>query len=133
MHLPPDCESTDELVPQRLGLRDGAQTPRGHLLGVQLDGALGEVEALLHHGGQLADAPALLSEHVLGGCSVGDHSIYVAEFHNLKDMKVSAGRNVATVQMCSDTNSSAKKSAYIAKLYHIDLMMASCFTLFNFY
>merc|ERR1719251_774127 len=61
----PHCESTDELVPQRLGLRDSAQTPRGHLLGVQLDGALGEVEALLHHGGQLADAPALLSEHVL--------------------------------------------------------------------
>ena len=51
IHLPPDSESTDELVPQRLCLSDGAESPRGHLLGVQLDGALGEIEALLHHGG----------------------------------------------------------------------------------
>ena len=73
IHLPPDSESTDELVPQRLCLSDGAESPRGHLLGVQLDGALGEIEALLHHGGQLADAPALLTEHVLrsGGSSRG--------------------------------------------------------------
>ena len=83
LHLPPDCESTDELVPQRLGLRDGAQAPRGHLLGVQLDGALGEVEALLHHGGQLADSPALLAEHVLSGIRGWGQSNDVA-FHDLK-------------------------------------------------
>ena len=65
IHLPPDCETTDELVPQRLGLGDGAQPPGGHLLGVELYGSLGEVEALLHDGRELADAPALLAEHVL--------------------------------------------------------------------
>ena len=65
IHLPPDCESADELVPQRLGLGDGAQPPGGHLLGVELDGSLWEVEALLYDGRELADAPALLAEHVL--------------------------------------------------------------------
>merc|ERR1712042_342023 len=37
-----DCQSTDEFVTQGLGLSDSAQAASSHLLGVQLDGALGE-------------------------------------------------------------------------------------------
>merc|ERR1719262_789918 len=78
---PPHGESTNELVAQRLGLSDGAQASGGDLLGVQLNVALGEVETLLHHRGQLADSASLLSEHILcpGGhdddlCPGGSHS-----------------------------------------------------------
>ncbi len=36
-----------------------------NLLGKQLEAVVGEAEALLHLGGELADAAALLAEHVL--------------------------------------------------------------------
>ena len=52
---PTDGQTTDKLVTERLGLSDGAETPGGHLLGVQLHGILGEVEPLLDHAGQLTD------------------------------------------------------------------------------
>ena len=64
--LPSDSQSSDQLVSERLSLCDGAETTSGHLLGVQLDGVLGEVEPLLDDGGQLTDPSALLSEHILG-------------------------------------------------------------------
>eukprot|EP01136_Pigoraptor_vietnamica_P011651 Opistho-1_new@50747 len=58
-------EATEELVPERLALRDGAEAAVGDLLSVELHAAVGEVEALLHDRRELADAAALLAEHVL--------------------------------------------------------------------
>ena len=56
---PPNSQATQQLVPQALSLGDGAQAAVGHLLGVQLHGPLRELEALLHHAGQLTDAATL--------------------------------------------------------------------------
>ena len=47
-------------------LSNSAKTPSLNLLGIQLNGALWEVEPLLDDAGQLPDPPALLSQHVLG-------------------------------------------------------------------
>ena len=47
-------------------LSNSAKTPSLDLLGIQLNGALWEVEPLLDDAGQLPDPPALLSQHVLG-------------------------------------------------------------------
>jgi hypothetical protein len=63
---PADWETSEQLVLERLGLSDGAQTTRGDLLGVELDGVVVKVEALLHDRGELADAAALLAQHLLG-------------------------------------------------------------------
>ena len=69
---PPDSETSDELVTEGLGLGNGAETAGGHLLCVELHGALGEVEPLLDDAGELSDPPALLSEDVLGPGSHDD-------------------------------------------------------------
>jgi len=61
-----DGQSSGKLVPQRLSLGNGAQATSGHLLGVQLNASGLEVETLLHHGGQLPNATALLAQHLLG-------------------------------------------------------------------
>jgi hypothetical protein len=58
---PAHGEAAQQLVAQRLGLRDGAQPAVGDLLGVQLHGVGRELEALLDDRGQLADAAALLA------------------------------------------------------------------------
>jgi len=58
---PAHCQATQQLVAQALCLSHCAQTPVGDLLCIQLHSLLGEVEALLHCGGQLADAAALLA------------------------------------------------------------------------
>ena len=47
-------------------MSDGAETPGGHLLGIELNRTLGEAEPLLHSVGQLFDAAALLAQDVLG-------------------------------------------------------------------
>ena len=60
-HPPAHCQATQQLVAQALCLCHCAQTPVGHLLCIQLNGVLGEVEALLHCRGQLANAAALLT------------------------------------------------------------------------
>ena len=63
---PSDSQTTDELVSERLGLSDGAETTDSDLLSVELDGALGEVESLLNDSSQFADSASLLSQNVLG-------------------------------------------------------------------
>ena len=65
-------EASEELVPERLSLGNGAETAVGNLLGVELDGALGEAKTLLDEGGELANAAALLAENVLGAGGADD-------------------------------------------------------------
>jgi len=63
---PPHGQAAQELVTQRLGLGDRAQAAGGHLLRVQLDRPVRELEPLLDGGRQLADAAPLLAQDVLG-------------------------------------------------------------------
>jgi hypothetical protein len=67
-----DGKSSEELVLKRLSLGLGAEATVGHTLSVKLDTSLGEVESLLHHGGELADALTLLAQHVLGAGGLDD-------------------------------------------------------------
>lgn len=61
-----DGEAVEELVAQGLALGDGGQAAVLDLGGVEGDGVLGELEALLDEGGELADAAPLLAEDLLG-------------------------------------------------------------------
>ena len=61
-----DGNTVKELVLEGLALGNSAETAEGDLLGVELDGVLGELETLLDQGGQLADATALDTENLLG-------------------------------------------------------------------
>jgi hypothetical protein len=71
-----DGKTVEELVAEGLALGDGGQTTVLDLGGVQGDGVLGELEALLDERGELTDAATLLSEDLLcvGGADddVGD-------------------------------------------------------------
>ena len=59
-------KTTIKKIPRHQYLSDSTQTPGLHLLGVQLHGALGEVESLLDDAGELPDSATLLSEDILG-------------------------------------------------------------------
>lgn len=61
-----DGKAVEELVAEGLALSDGGETAVLDLGGVKGDGVLGELEALLDEGGELADAAALLTENLLG-------------------------------------------------------------------
>lgn len=61
-----DGETVEELVAEGLALGDGGQTAVLDLGGVEGDAVLGELEALLDEGGELADAATLLTEDLLG-------------------------------------------------------------------
>jgi len=67
-----DWKTTKKLVFERLGLSDSAQTASSNLLSVQLDCVVLKVEALLHDRGELANASALLAEHLLSLCGEDD-------------------------------------------------------------
>lgn len=58
---PAHCQSSQQLVAQRLSLSHSAQAAVGHLLRIKLHSLWREVEALLHGRGQLTDAAALLT------------------------------------------------------------------------
>ena len=58
-----DRETTEQLVLQGLGLSHGAASTVADLFREQLDAVFTEAEALLHQGGQLADAASLFTEH----------------------------------------------------------------------
>jgi len=60
-----DGQPREELVTDGLGLGNGRQAAVLHLLGEELDGTLGEPEALLDDGGELTDATAVLPQDVL--------------------------------------------------------------------
>jgi hypothetical protein len=68
-----DGQTREELVTDRLGLGNGGKTTVLHLLGEELNGTLGETEALLDDGGQFADATTVLAKNVLGTGSTDDH------------------------------------------------------------
>jgi hypothetical protein len=61
-----DGQAVEQLVAQRLALGNGGQTTVLDLCGVEGDGVLGELEALLDQRRELADAAALLAEDLLG-------------------------------------------------------------------
>jgi hypothetical protein len=61
----PHRETAEKLELQGLGLRLRAEAAVLDALGVQLDASLGELEALLHNRRKLANALALLAEHLL--------------------------------------------------------------------
>lgn len=63
---PPDGKTVEELVSEGLALSDGGETTVLDLGGVEGDGVLWELEALLDEGGELADAASLLTENLLG-------------------------------------------------------------------
>lgn len=65
-------QPAQQLVAQRLGLRDRAQAARVDLFRIKLDRAVGKAEALLDGGGQLADAAPLDAEDVLGARGADD-------------------------------------------------------------
>ena len=67
-----DGKTTEELVSERLALGDGVETTVLDLLGVELKGVVGELEALLDEGSKLADAATLLTQDLLGVGSTDD-------------------------------------------------------------
>ena len=58
-------KSTDKLVLETLALRDCTQATVCDLLGIELDATLWVPKTLLHEALQLADAAALLAQHIL--------------------------------------------------------------------
>lgn len=60
-----DGKTVEELVAEGLALGDGGKTTVLDLGGVERDGVLGELEALLDERGELANAATLLSENLL--------------------------------------------------------------------
>jgi hypothetical protein len=78
--VPTHGQTTEELVPQRLGLGSSRETAELDLFGVELERVLGELETLLNQSLELADAATLVTENILGvggtdddlGTGVGD-------------------------------------------------------------
>ena len=67
-----DGEETQQLVAEGLALGHGARGAVLDALGEELDGVLGELETLLDHSGELADAATLVTEDILGAGSADD-------------------------------------------------------------
>jgi hypothetical protein len=67
-----DGQTVEELVAEGLALSDGGQTAVLDLGGIEGDGVLGELEALLDEGGELADAATLLTENLLSVSGTDD-------------------------------------------------------------
>merc|ERR1719478_1737637 len=66
-------EAAEELVAKGLGLGHGAARAVVNALGEELDAVLGKAEALLHHGGELTNAAALLSQPLTGARCLNDN------------------------------------------------------------
>ena len=70
---PTDGKSTEQLEFQGFGLRLGAESAVLDAFGVQFDGAVGKVEALLNDAGEFADALSLFAQDVLGASGADDN------------------------------------------------------------
>ena len=69
-YAPADSKTTEKLVAERLALSNRGETTVLNLLGVELKGVVGELEALLDERGELTDAATLLTQNLLGvGCT----------------------------------------------------------------
>jgi len=71
---PTDGKPTEVLETQRFTLSDRGETAVEDLFGVQLEGALGELEPLLDEQRELANTPSLLSQQSLCMCLADDDS-----------------------------------------------------------
>ena len=60
------AETAEQLVAERLALGNGVETAVLHLLGVELERVVGELESLLHERSELADAATLVTKNLLG-------------------------------------------------------------------
>ena len=60
-HIPPNSETSEKLVSERLGLSNSAKTSVVDLLSVKLHAVLWKLEPFLHHRGQLSNPPSLLT------------------------------------------------------------------------
>jgi hypothetical protein len=77
--VPADRETTEELVPERLALRDSRETTVLDLLGVELERVFRELEPLLDERGEFTDAAALFAENLLGvGCTDDNLTVLVS-------------------------------------------------------
>lgn len=65
-YIPTNSKTAEELVSQRLALSNSRKSTVLNLLSVELQGVLGELEALLDEGGEFTDATSLLAENLLG-------------------------------------------------------------------
>lgn len=65
-------QSGEQLEAERFALGDGRKTTIFHALGIQLDAALGEAEALLDDGREFADAATILSKNGLSTAGTDD-------------------------------------------------------------
>jgi hypothetical protein len=80
---PTDGQTVEELVAEGLALSDGGQTAVLDLGGIEGDGVLGELEALLDEGCELADAATLLTENLLGVGGTDDYGKTRASVSNV--------------------------------------------------
>lgn len=88
-------KTLEELELERLSLGLGRETTLLDLLGVELDGAISELEALLHNRGELADALALLTEHLEGAGGTDDDLSAHGGHADLKTSEASLGELTA--------------------------------------
>jgi len=68
-----DGKATEELVLKGLSLGLGVEASVGNAVSEDLNSALGEVESLLHHGGELSDSLTLLAKDILGAGGLNDN------------------------------------------------------------
>jgi len=69
----PHSQTTQQLVPQALGLSSRRQTPELDLLGIELQRVFGEFEPLLNQRLELSDPSSLVAQNVLGVGSPDDN------------------------------------------------------------
>lgn len=72
MDLPPNSETTEELVSQTFALRNCRESTVLDLFCVQFERVFGEPETLLNEGSQLANAASLLAKYFLGVSGADD-------------------------------------------------------------
>jgi len=77
--LPPNSETTKELVSQTLTLRNRREPTVLDLFGVQFQRVFGELETFLNERSQLADAASFLAKNFLGMGGADDDLMRMCE------------------------------------------------------